>query len=49
MKNGASPFCSNHSTTDWRTKVVWESSTGKRAGAHVDPWESVPGNPSIGS
>ena len=48
-KNGASPFCSNHSTTDRRTKLVWESSTGKRAGAQVEPWASAPGKPSIGS
>ncbi len=36
-KNGSSPCCSSHSTTAWRTKFVWESSAGKRAGAQVDP------------
>ncbi len=36
-KKGVSPLCSSHSMTAWRMKVVWESSTGKRAGAQVDP------------
>ena len=47
-RTAASPFCSSHSTTDRRTKLVWESSAGKRAGAQVEPWASAPGNPSIG-
>ena len=48
-KKGVSPLRSRNSTTAWRTKVVCDSSTGNRAGAHVEPCASEPGKPSIGS
>ena len=48
-KNGVAALCSSHSITDWRTNLVCDSSTGKRAGAQVEPWASAPGNPSMGS
>ena len=48
-KNGSSPFASNQSTTAWPTNLVWESSAGNRAGAHVGPWSSEPGKSGIGS